>query len=416
MTTAPPGRFVALESHDFRRMLGGLFVSVVGTQMQRVAIAWQLYQLTGSPVAMGFLGLARVAPVLLLALGGGVLADAFDRRRVMLVTQSILGLVSVGLAVLTHLALVTPAVLYGAVAIAGVAVAFDAPARQSLVPLLVPRAHLPNALGLNSVAFELGTVCGPAIAGVLIGRYGVLPIYIADAVSFGVLLFAVAGIRHRSAVTERVRLSFTAVVDGFRFLGKEPVILSTMLLDFFATFFAGAMLLLPVVADKILSVGPEGLGLLYAAQPAGAALAAVAMSARGPIQAQGKVLLVAVAIYGAAIAGFGLSTLFPLSLLFLAISGAADCVSTVIRQTLRQLLTPDALRGRMTSVNMMFFQGGPQLGELEAGLMAGAFGTRAAITSGGLACVLVAVAAATWVPRLRQQRLEDAIARSDRGG
>jgi Transmembrane secretion effector len=210
-------------------------------------------------------------------------------------------------------------------------------------------------------------------------------------------------------VAERARVSVDAVLDGFRFLAKEPVILSMMLLDFFATFFAGAMLLLPIVADRTLGVGPEGLGFLYAAQPAGAVLAAVVLSARGPIHAQGPVLLGAVAVYGAAIAGFGLSTSFVVALGFLALSGAADCVSTVIRQTLRQLLTPDALRGRMTSLNMMFFLGGPQLGELEAGLVAGAMGTRFAITSGGLACVGVAVIAATMVPRLRAQRLDAAI-------
>lgn len=406
-------RFEALASADYRRMLVGLFVSIVGTQMQRVAIAWQLYQLTGSSVALGFLGLARVAPVFVLALGGGVLADAFDRRKVMLVTQSVLGSVSVALAVLTHLELVTPAVLYGAVVVAGMASAFDAPARQSLIPLLVPRAHLPNALSLNSVAFELGTVCGPAIGGILIGHFGVLPIYVLDAASFAALLFAVAGIRHRAPPSERTPMSLSSIVEGFQFLRDQPVIFSTMLLDFFATFFAGAMQQMPAVADQMLRVGPQGLGLLYAAQPAGAVLAAVTMSLRGPIQAQGKVLLVAVGIYGAAIAGFGLATSFPLALLFLAVSGMADCVSTVIRQTLRQLLTPDALRGRMTSVNMIFFQGGPQLGELEAGLMAGAMGLRFAIASGGLACVGVAMAAAAWVPGLRRQRLDAAIAKAD---
>jgi MFS family permease len=406
-------RFVALASHDFRRLLVGLFVSVMGSQMQRVAVAWQLYQLTGSPVALGLLGLARVAPVILLALGGGVLADALDRRRVMLVTQTVLGLVSLALAALTHADQVTPAVLYTAVAVAGVAVAFDAPARQSLVPLLVPREHLPNALGLNSVVFELGTVIGPAVAGVMIGAWGVLPIYVFDAVSFGVLLTAVSQIRHRTPREGRVRMSLSAVTEGLRFLGRERIILATMLLDFFATFFAGAMLLMPIVADQILGVGPEGLGVLYAAQPAGAALAAVAMSARGAIQAQGKVLLVAVGVYGVAIAGFGLSTTFTLSLMCLALSGAADCVSTVIRQTMRQLLTPDTLRGRMTSVNMMFFLGGPQLGELEAGLVAGVMGTAFAITSGGVACVVVAVVATLAVPQLRQQRLEMILSRRE---
>jgi len=403
------GRLRALASRDFRRFLIGLFISIIGTQMQRVAVAWQMYQLTGSAVSMGLLGLARVTPVLLFAVGGGVLADAFDRRRMMLVTQSALALSSVGLATLTYTGHVSPAVVYGAVALSGLASAFDAPARGSLVALLVPRADLPNALSLNGVIFELGTVIGPAVGGLLIGRWGVLPVYIFDALSFGAVIIALLGMSKNLPQGEKSPIQLSAVVDGLRFLGSNRLILSTMLLDFFATFFAGALLLLPIVADRTLAVGPEGLGILYAAAPVGASIAAVAVSWRGAIRQQGRVLIGSVVIYGAAIAAFGMSSSFPLALLFLAISGAADCVSTVIRQTMRHLLTPEALRGRMTSLNMMFFIGGPQLGELESGLVAGALGTRFAITSGGLLCIGAALATARFVPSLRHQQLSDSM-------
>lgn len=372
--------------------------------MQQVAIAWQLYQLTKSPVSMGLLGLFRIAPVLLFALGGGVVADALDRRRLLIVTQTVLALVSLGLALATLSGQASAATIYGAAFLAGTASAFDAPARQSLVPLLVPREHLPNALSLSAMAWQLGTVAGPALGGVLIEHLGVAPIYFLDALSFGAVIAALFALERKTAPTTAVPISIGAAVEGLRFLGRSPLILTTMILDFVATLFGGAMLLMPIFADDLLGVGARGLGLLYAAQPAGAAVAGVLLSARAMFRRQGRTLLIAVAVYGVAIALFGLSQSLWLSLLLLAISGAADMVSMVIRQTMRQLLTPDELRGRMTSVNMIFFMGGPQLGELEAGLVAGWVGVRASVASGGVLCLIAVLAIAWLVPSLRRYR------------
>jgi predicted MFS family arabinose efflux permease len=302
---------------------------------------------------------------------------------------------------------ITPAVMYAVIAVGGAALALDSPARQSLVPLLVPRAHLANALSLHAMAWEIAAIAGPSLAGLLIAWRGVFPVYVLDAVSFAAVLAALAAMQHRGPPRTSTNISVRALLDGFHFLRRSPLILSTMVLDAIATFFAGSLLLLPVYADKILTVGPRGLGVLYAAQPAGAAVAAALMAARPTIHRQGAAILWSVGIYGAAVAAFGASSWLPLSLLLLAISGAADTVSMVVRQTLRQLLTPDELRGRMTGVNMIFFIGGPQLGEFEAGVVARAFGPRFSVASGGLACVAAAIAAAVALPSLRKLTSSD---------
>jgi MFS family permease len=393
----------ALRSRDFRNLLFGQLVSTTGTQMQHVAIVWQLYLFTRSPLALGLLGFFRIAPVIAFALGGGVVADAFDRRRLMLVTQSVLAAVSVTLAVTTHLGLASPALLYGLVAVGATAIAFDNPARQALIPRLVPGQHLSGALSLGFTGWQVANIAGPALAGALLAWGGLVPIYVLDALSFLAVIAALLTMRHRSPPRETpLALGLGAVREGFGFLRRTPVIRTTMLLDFFATFFGGSMLLMPIFADQLLGVGPRGMGILYAAQPVGAALAGLFLAARSLPRRQGKAILWAVAVYGAAIAIFGLSRSFVLSLLALAASGAADTVSTVIRQTLRQILTPDGLRGRLSSINMIFFMGGPQLGEVEAGLVARAFGPRISVGSGGILCVLAAAVAALLAPSLRR--------------
>jgi MFS family permease len=297
---------------------------------------------------------------------------------------------------------ISPATIYTVVFLAGVAVAFDAPARQSLLPLLVPRDDLPNALSLMAMIFQLATIMGPAVGGFLLKFVGVVPIYIADVASFLAVITALFLMKHRGGPAKPSAISIKAAAEGLAFLKRTPLVLSMMLLDFFATFFGGSMLLMPIFADQLLDVGPEGLGFLYAAQPAGAAVAAAIMSALPTVKKQGVTVLVSVAIYGIAIAGFGISPWLWLSLLCLAISGAADTVSMVIRQTIRQLVTPDELRGRMTSVNMIFFMGGPQLGEVEAGLVAAWFTARASVASGGVFCVIAVIATAFTVPSLRK--------------
>jgi MFS family permease len=409
-------RFRALRSHDFRLLFFGQLVSLTGTQMQHVAVAWQLYMLTRSPLSLGLIGFFRVTPVILLALGGGVVADALDRRRLMLLTQSSLAIASLVLAVMTATGRTSPAAIYTVLFFSGAALAFEIPARQSLIPLLVPREDLPNALSLNAVGWTTATIAGPAIAGFVIDRYGVAPIYIADVASFIAVIGALLAMRHRAPAPGTGAISFAAALDGFRFLRGSPLILATMLLDFVATFFAGSMLLMPIFADQLLDVGARGLGILYAAQPAGAALTAAVLSLRPAIRSQGRTLLASVIVYGAAITVFGVSPWLWLSMLMLAISGAADTVSTVIRQTIRQLATPDELRGRVTSMNMIFFIGGPQLGEVEAGIVAKAFGARVSVSSGGLLCVIATIAVAVLLPSLRRHRHPEQPARGVSAG
>lgn len=398
---AVPSLPPVLRHADFRNLVAGQIVSAIGTQMQQVAVVWQLYLFTRSPLALGLLGLFRIAPVVLLALGGGVVADAVDRRRLMLLTQSVLASVSAALAVATHVGVASPALIYGLVAVGAVAVAFDSPARQALVPLLVPPEELSRALSLSFTGWQVAQIAGPAIGGAVLAAAGVVPVYVADAASFLAVIAALLALRHR-APPSATPMGLGAIREGLAFLRRTPVIRTTMLLDFFATFFGGSMLLMPIFADRLLHVGAHGLGLLYAAQPVGAALAGALLAARALPRRQGAAVLWAVAAYGAAIAVFGASRSFPLSLAALAAAGAADTVSTVIRQTLRQVLTPDALRGRMGSINMIFFMGGPQLGEVEAGAVASALGPRVSVGSGGLLAIVVAAATAALAPSLRR--------------
>jgi len=398
---SPPGsRFVALRSRDFRLLLAGQTISLTGSQMQQVAVVWQLYLLTGSPLALGMMGLFRIVPIVAFALGGGVMADALDRRRLMLFTQAALALVSVALAILAFTHRTTPAAIYALSFLAGAATAFDNPARQALVPRLVDREQLPNALSLYTTVWQVATIAGPAIGGALLAWIGPGAIYVADVLSFGAVIVALLAMEHRHVGAGRSLINAKAALEGLRFIRRTPLIWSTMLVDFAATFFAGSMLLLPIFADQLLHVGPRGLGLLYSAQPAGAVLAGAVLSTTPLPRKRGAAILWSVAIYGASIAVFGISRWFWLSLLMLGVSGAADTVSMVIRQTARQTITPDELRGRMSSVNMIFFMGGPQLGEVEAGVVAKLIGVRASVASGGLVCLATAALVALLVPAL----------------
>ena len=394
----------ALRSRDFRLLLLGQLVSLTGSQMQQVAIVWQLYLLTHSPLALGMLGFFRVVPVIVFALGCGVVADAVDRRVLMFISQCALALVSLTLALATHAGHVSEWTIYGLSALGGAAFAFDLPARQALVPQLVPREALPNALSLYATVMQIATIGGPALGGLVLASSGVVPIYVLDVISFGAVIVALLLMRHRAPGRGLAQVNAHAALEGLRFIRRTPLIWSTMLLDFVATFFGGSMLLLPIFADQLFHVGPRGLGLLFAAQPVGAALAGSALSVLPAIRRRGPAVLVSVAAYGLAVVLFGIAPWFWLAFVGLALSGAADTVSMVIRQTLRQLLTPDELRGRMTSVNMIFFTGGPQLGEVEAGAVAKLFTPRVAVWSGGLACAVAAALVAVLVPSLWSYR------------
>ena len=387
--------FSSLRHRDFRLLWLGQIISVTGSQMQLVAVNWHIYLLTSSALALGMVGLFRAGPIILCSLVGGVVADVIDRRRLMMTTQAIMLACSAMLAVITLGGLQRVWPIYLLTAIASGAWAFDTPARQSLMPSLVPANDFPNAVSLSMLMFQVGMIVGPAGAGFLLGKFGPGVIYAVNATSFVAVIVGLALMRTsgRSSESDKTRVSFGALVEGLRFVWRTPIIVQTMTLDFVATFFASANQLLPIYAKDILQVGARGLGFLAAAPAIGAVITGLIMARFGTLKKQGLVVIVSVAIFGAATIAFGISRIFWLSLLMLAIVGAADTVSTILRQTIRQLSTPNNLRGRMTSINMIFFMGGPQLGEVEAGGLAALFGAPLSVVTGGVGCLIAAAIA-----------------------
>ena len=373
-------------------------MSVTGSQMQFVAINWHVYLLTKSAFALGLVGLFRGVPIIVCSLAGGVVADAFDRKRTMVVTQTVMLLTAALLTAETLAGLKSVWPIYLLSAMSAAAQAFDTPARQALMPTLVPEEDFPNAVSLGIIVFNIAIILGPAIAGFILAETGPAIIYGFNALSFLAVIGAVIAMRTSGKPDlqrgRREALSFGALKEGLRFVWQTPIIVQTMTLDFAATFFASATLLLPIFAQERLHVGARGYGFLAAAPAIGSVLTALVMARIGNFQKQGRLVVASVAVFGVATAGFGVSTVYWLSLLMLAITGAADTVSTVLRQTIRQLVTPNQLRGRMTSINMMFFMGGPQLGELEAGSLAALIGAPLSVVVGGLGSLICAAIAA----------------------
>jgi len=380
----------ALKHRGFFLLWLGQLISIAGTQMQIWALFWHIRTLTHQPIALGGIGLARILPVILFSLIAGAVADSYNRRRVLFVTQISAALVALTLGLLTQFGHITLWHIYALTALQAVAVAFDGPARQALIPNLVPARDLPNAFSMTSIAFQAGAVIGPALSGFVIVLAGQQGVYYINAASFLAVILALAMIgevpQMRSAESRGV--SWPAIREGMRFIATRPIILSSMILDFVATFFASANTLMPIIARDILQVGVVGYGWLSAAQSVGAVVAALIISQVHALRRQGPLFLWAVLIFGAGTIWFGLARSFLLAWVLLAVIGAADAVSTIIRNTIRQLQTPDYLRGRMTSVNQIFFQGGPQLGEIEAGVVAQLFGAPFAIITGGVGCIV----------------------------
>ncbi|HJT28277.1 MAG TPA: MFS transporter [Pyrinomonadaceae bacterium] len=398
MISSSNSAFAALRHRDFRLLWLGHIVSVTGSQMQFVAINWHVYLLTKSAFALGLVGLFRGVPIIVCSLAGGVVADAFDRKRAMIVTQTVMLLTAALLSAATLSGLKSVWPIYVLSALSAAAQAFDTPARQALMPTLVPEEDFPNAVSLGIIVFNIAIIVGPAIAGFILAETGPAIIYGLNALSFLAVIAAVIAMRTGGKPDlqrgRREALSFGALKEGLRFVWQTPIIVQTMTLDFAATFFASATLLLPIFAQERLHVGARGYGFLAAAPAIGSVLTALVMARIGSFRKQGRLVVASVAVFGVATAGFGVSTVYWLSLLMLAITGAADTVSTVLRQTIRQLVTPNHLRGRMTSINMMFFMGGPQLGELEAGSLAALIGAPLSVVVGGLGSLICAAIAA----------------------
>lgn len=392
----------SLKHKKFFYLWLGQLISVTGAQMQLWAIFWHINQLNPNPIALGGIGVARILPIIIFSLIGGALADSVDRRKVLFVTQSAAALLALTLGLLTQFGSITIWHIYVITALQAVTVAFDAPSRQALVPNLLPKKDLPNAFSMTFTAAQVGSVLGPALSGIVIAAFGQEAVYYINSISFVAVIAALILIGHvpQAFAEKAAGVSVAAIREGFRFIFSKPIIFSTMLLDFVATFFASAHTLMPIIAREVLNVSVVEYGYISAAPAVGAVLIALVISQVKEIRRQGQIFLGSVIVFGLATIIFGATRSFIIAWLAIAVTGAADGVSTIIRNTIRQLQTPDHVRGRMTSVNQLFFQGGPQLGEIRAGVLAQLFGAPYAIISGGIGCIIGTIAIAWKWPHL----------------
>lgn len=396
--------FSALQFRNFRLLWIGLLISAIGSQMQIVAIHWHIYELTHSPISLGIIGLARFLPLMIFSPISGSIADMHNRKRIMFISQSLMAFFSFLLAFFTYTHITTPFIIYVILIALASTACFDMPARQSLTPHLVPKKHLMNAVGLNTLLWQTSIVLGPSISGFVIAATGIWSVYFINAISFIAVIISLllmSPIHHKThEASSPFNLSF--MKEGLLFVKNSPMIFSTMILDFFATLFASSNTLMPIFAKDIFQVGPKGLGFLYAAPAMGGILAGLLMTTFGKhIKKQGKILIYGIILYGGGTILFGLSKSFMLSLLFLGIAGAGDMISTILRNTIRQLITPDRLRGRMVAINMLFHSGGPQLGEVEAGIVASLVGAPLSVVFGGIGTLASVFAITKFTPQLK---------------
>jgi MFS family permease len=396
----------ALKHKRYLYLWLGLLVSIAGSQMQISALFWHIRILTGEPqpLALGGIGLARILPVIAFSFLGGPVADTLNRRKILFVTQSAMTLVALVLALLTFTGHITIWYIYLLTAIQATAVAFDGPARQAMIPNIVPAEDLPSAFSMSSIAMNAGSIIGPALSGVVIVALGQGYTYFFNAISFLAVIIALFLIGPVLQDARKSGINLRAALDGIQFIFSKPIILSTMLMDFVATFFASANTMMPIIAKDILKVGEIGYGWLSSAQAIGSVAAGVVISQFQTLRRQGQVFLIAVVIFGLTTILFGATTSFVVAMLALILMGAADAVSTIIRNTIRQLNTPDHIRGRMVAVNQIFFQGGPQLGEVESGIVASLFGVPFTIISGGIGCIIGAGLIVLKWPQLRKYK------------
>jgi MFS family permease len=394
--------YAALRHRDYRLFAGGAVLANVGFAMQGVAVGWELYERTNSALPLGVVGLVQVAPVLAFALPAGHLADRLNRRRILIVTQ--LGLVLASLALAWCSWRGAPVNWYYACLFAGAtARAFGGPAYAAMLPQLVPADALANAVTWRSSGFQFASVIGPALGGALIAATSsAMPVYLVDAALRVTFWGCVLALAHRPADRPAEPVTLRSLVAGFRFVWNTKVIFAAVSLDMFAVLFGGATALLPIYAKDILHVGPTGLGWLRAAPAVGALLMAITIAHRPAPQRAGAALLWAVAGFGVATIVFGVSRSFALSLAMLFLTGALDNISVVVRHTLVQVMTPDAMRGRVSAVNSIFITSSNELGAFESGLVAAWFGAIVSVVSGGVG-TLVVVALTAWLsPSLRR--------------
>jgi len=385
--------------------LASRFCAATAMTLMRTAVAWHVFALTRSAFQLGVIGVVQFLPALGLMLFAGALADAHDRRRIMTVAQAVALAGGLVLGVTTALDVLSLVALYGVVLVLAAASTFDGPARAALLPTLVPRELFPRAVTLASTNQALAFATGPALAGLVIGAAGIAVAYAVYVALLCGSLAALAFVRGGRDDGPRAVPSLQTIREGIAFVRRRPVVFGCMVLDMFAVVFGGATALLPIYAQEILHVGPRGYGLLSSSLELGAFLTAATLMTRPPIQRVGLALLAAVGVYGAATIVFGLSRWFPLSVAAYMLVGAADQVSVVMRSTAIQLSTPDALRGRVSAVNLLFIGASNQLGAAESGFVAALTSAPFAVASGGLGCLVVLAIVALTNPALRRYRI-----------
>lgn len=400
--------YAALRFRDFRLLLVGRFVATLGNQMLSVAIGWELWLRTHNAFALGLIGLVQVVPILLLSLPAGHVADQYNRKRIVLVTQMLLASCSLGLALLS---LVQGPLLLIYICLLGIGIArsFNDPASSTLLPQTIPPEIFTSAATWSSSSWQLASIIGPAVAGLVLALLNnVTIIYLFDATAGMIFLVMVSLIKGRPLALSRKAATLESLKEGLRFVRNTKEILAAITLDMFAVLLGGAVTLLPVYATDILKVGPVGLGLMRAAPSVGALTMAFTLAHLPPFKHAGRTLLLAVTGFGLATIIFGLSNIFWLSLLMLLILGGLDNISVVIRATLILTRTPDEMRGRISSVNSIFIGASNELGGFESGATAALFGPVLSVVGGGIGTILVVLAIARIWPEMRQLKTLDA--------
>ncbi len=373
-----------LRQRDFGLFWLSLLFSAVGTQISAVAIAWQVYEITNSPLQLGLTGLFRALPVMILSLPGGVLADRIDRRKLLIVTQSLAALLSLALALLTAAGRIQVWHIYAVTFLAGAVGIFDAPARTAMIPALVPAEQLASAYALNITWRQIATLGGPFIGGIVISALGIAPAYYIDAASFLAVIVCLAFMRRRvKPPASRKESPLESVRAGFKFIRENPVILSLMSMDTCVQFFGAYRSMMPVFARDILGTGPAGLGALLGVPAFGALAGSGIVLAAGNPRRKGRLIIGVTLIYTAGLICFALSRSLILSLVIVFLLGLVDAVGETLRDTLVQLATPDAMRGRVKSFDQVFMSAGTYAGHAQLGAAASFFGAPGALVLGG---------------------------------
>jgi MFS family permease len=394
----------SLQFRDFRLLLMGVFLTMFARQMITVAIGWELYERTGSALVLGGIGLAQVIPLIVLFLPSGYVADRYSRKQVIILSQIVFALASLGLAALSYYQ-GSLWLIYGCLVAMGSAQSFSNPASTAIISQVVPESAYENATTWRSSVAQTSAVIGPAAGGFLIGIFqGTTIVYVVSgaAALIFVLLLLLMQVQHQAKVIKNGRRTPGALIEGLRFLGQTQVMLAAITLDLFAVLLGGATTLLPIYAISILHVGPIGLGWLQAADSIGAVCMALLLAHRPPFTRAGHTLLLAVTGFGVATIIFGISHWFWLSFLVLFLLGAFDNISVVIRTTLLLVRTPDEMRGRVGAVSSLFIGTSNQLGGFESGLVAQLIGPILAVVTGGIGTILVVILVARLWPEMRR--------------